>query len=339
MKRFRFIVFFTVVAMLLATGAVAAPAGNLIPKVASFDFLVDNSGSMLLQNSPLAFTNAPNKMETAKTVLKRVNDKIPALSYSGSLHTFSPQGTVLPLAPYNKAALDKAVSSLKTTGTIFGHLTTLGDSLRSLNAEYIKMPRKTALILVTDGDNNYGLDPYDEAVAIYANNPDICIHVISFADTPNGKETIKKIAGLRKCSIVAESGDLLKSDAAVDKFVKDVFYDVASSSTIVLRSVHFAFDSSAIDSPSAAILDELASILQKNSGSVNIDGHTCSIGSADYNLKLSQRRADSVKDYLVKKGVPSSSLTTKGYGLTQPKYDNNTEEGRRLNRRAEVYYR
>ncbi len=342
MKRFRLVALLAAMAMTLAVSAVAAPAGTMVPKIASFDFLVDQSGSMMMKadaNAPLG--KSPVKMEVAKTALTRVNEKIPALNYSGSMNTFAPVSKVLPLAPYNKASMDKAIKSLRSNQEIFGRMTPMGDGMRDLNATYIKMPRKTAVIMVTDADSNKGSDPVAEAQAIYATNPDICLHIISLADTPNGKANVKKIASLRKCSVVVEAADLVKSDAVVDKFVRDVFYDIvgAESSTIVLRSVQFAFDSSAIDAPSAAILDEVASMLKKKPGNIQIDGHTCNIGSADYNQKLSVRRADAVKAYLVKKGVPASSLMTTGYGLTRPKYDNRTEEGRRLNRRAEIYYR
>lgn len=342
MKRFKLIALLAAMAMTLTVSAIAAPVGTMVPKIASFDFLVDYSGSMMMKNnSGSMMGNNPVKMEVAKTALQRVNDKIPALNYSGSMNTFAPVGNVLPLAPYNKGSMEKAIKSLKSDLPIFGRMTPMGDGMRELNTTYIKMPRKTAVIMVTDGESNVGTDPYNEANAIYATNPDICIHVISLADTAKGKDAIKQITNIRKCSVLVEAADLVKSDAVVDKFVRDVFYDIVGgeTGTIVLRSVHFAFDSAVIDAPSAAILDEVASMLKKTPGNIQIDGHTCNIGTAEYNMGLSKRRADSVKAYLVKKGVPASSMMTTGHGLTQPKYDNRTEEGRRLNRRAEINYR
>jgi OmpA-OmpF porin, OOP family len=65
-----------------------------------------------------------------------------------------------------------------------------------------------------------------------------------------------------------------------------------------------------------------------------IEGHTCSIGTAEYNLALGERRASSVRQYWISRGVPSSRLETRSYGEEQPKYDNSREETRRLNRRA-----
>jgi OOP family OmpA-OmpF porin len=65
-----------------------------------------------------------------------------------------------------------------------------------------------------------------------------------------------------------------------------------------------------------------------------LQGHTDNVGKAAYNLKLSQQRADSVKAYVVGKGVDASRISTRGYGLTQPVADNKTAEGRAQNRRV-----
>ena len=75
--------------------------------------------------------------------------------------------------------------------------------------------------------------------------------------------------------------------------------------------------------------------LQANPGrNIVIEGHTCSIGTAEYNLALGERRAASVRDYLISRGVPAARLQTRSYGEESPKYDNSREETRRLNRRA-----
>ena len=73
--------------------------------------------------------------------------------------------------------------------------------------------------------------------------------------------------------------------------------------------------------------------------SIVIEGHTCSIGTNEYNLALGSRRAGSVRDYLVSRGVPASRMETRSYGEERPKYDNAREETRRLNRRAALVVR
>ena len=69
----------------------------------------------------------------------------------------------------------------------------------------------------------------------------------------------------------------------------------------------------------------------------SIEGHTDSIGSAEYNLRLSERRAQSVADALVANGIEASRLTVKGFGKANPIASNDTEEGRQENRRVDIY--
>ena len=69
---------------------------------------------------------------------------------------------------------------------------------------------------------------------------------------------------------------------------------------------------------------------------LEIQGHTDNTGSRDYNLKLSEKRAETVKSFLVLYGIDSSRMTTKGYGPDQPVSSNDTEEGRAQNRRVEL---
>jgi OOP family OmpA-OmpF porin len=106
---------------------------------------------------------------------------------------------------------------------------------------------------------------------------------------------------------------------------------------IVLRGVNFDFDKANIRPDAKVILDEAASILGRNPDvAVSVDGYTDSIGTDAYNMKLSQRRADSVKTYLVGKGVSASRLTTHGFGESNPVASNETKDGRAMNRRVEL---
>jgi OOP family OmpA-OmpF porin len=106
---------------------------------------------------------------------------------------------------------------------------------------------------------------------------------------------------------------------------------------IVLRGVQFDLDKADIRADAGVILDEAASQLNQVPGTrVSVEGHTDSTGADAYNQSLSERRAGSVKDYLVSKGVDSGRLTTAGYGESQPVADNATAEVRALNRRVEL---
>ncbi len=86
---------------------------------------------------------------------------------------------------------------------------------------------------------------------------------------------------------------------------------------------------------SGAALDPVAAALGAHPGvRVELQGYTDSVGSGPYNLRLSQARADAVRDYLVAHGVPADQLATRGYGKAQPIADNRTAEGRAHNRRV-----
>ena len=83
------------------------------------------------------------------------------------------------------------------------------------------------------------------------------------------------------------------------------------------------------------MLDEAITAMKENTTlRLEIEGHTCNIGTAEYNLALGDRRANAVKDYLTSRGVTADRLSTISYGEERPKYDNAREETRRLNRRA-----
>jgi OmpA-OmpF porin, OOP family len=107
----------------------------------------------------------------------------------------------------------------------------------------------------------------------------------------------------------------------------------------VLRRIEFEFDKSTILPESYPILDEVVSLLNAspNIKKVRIDGHTDHQGTAEYNQKLSEDRANAVMAYLVQKGIAEGRLTAKGFGLTKPRATNDTDAGRQKNRRVEFH--
>lgn len=107
--------------------------------------------------------------------------------------------------------------------------------------------------------------------------------------------------------------------------------------TIILDNVLFDFDKSTIKPDGAKILDRLVDFLKENPNkNVEFDGHTDSIGTAKYNEGLSNRRAASAKNYIVKSGIDPARITARGFGETKPIADNKTKAGRAKNRRVEV---
>jgi outer membrane protein OmpA-like peptidoglycan-associated protein len=104
-----------------------------------------------------------------------------------------------------------------------------------------------------------------------------------------------------------------------------------------LENVHFDIAKATLKPESYKALNELVELLKaKPSMTIEIAGHTDSDGDDDTNMKLSQERAASVVKYLISKGISSTRLTAKGYGETQPVASNDSEEGKKKNRRTEV---
>jgi len=103
------------------------------------------------------------------------------------------------------------------------------------------------------------------------------------------------------------------------------------------QGVYFDTNKSAIKGGSVETLNKLAGIFKEYPKSyILVEGHTDSAGPDDYNLNLSKQRAESVSTYLISKGIDAGRFTTKWYGESQPKADNDTSEGKAQNRRVEL---
>lgn len=113
--------------------------------------------------------------------------------------------------------------------------------------------------------------------------------------------------------------------------------EVKKHQIVIHEKVQFDFNRATIKPVSDSLLNEVASVIQKHPEikKIEVQGHASSEGNPAYNMKLSQRRANSVMKYLVKKGVSKDRLTAKGYGDTEPIADNSTEAGREKNRRVQ----
>ncbi|NCB67711.1 MAG: hypothetical protein EOM47_02540 [Bacteroidia bacterium] len=110
----------------------------------------------------------------------------------------------------------------------------------------------------------------------------------------------------------------------------------SKGATFKLENIFFDLGKSTLKPESKPSLDDLFNILQKNPISIELGGHSDSIGSAESNLQLSQERVNSVKNYLVNKGIATDRIVAVGYGEEKPVATNETDEGRAKNRRVEV---
>ena len=142
----------------------------------------------------------------------------------------------------------------------------------------------------------------------------------------------------------SENFELTSSSQISDPFLLDielvpipeVVKNEHTATPVILKNVFFETGSAALKASSTAELDRLKTLLEENPAlNIQINGHTDNVGSGEDNLTLSEARAVAVQQYLIDQGIAKDRLAAKGFGETQPIDTNETEMGRRNNRRTE----
>ena len=114
----------------------------------------------------------------------------------------------------------------------------------------------------------------------------------------------------------------------------------AAKKQFVFEDVHFDFDRYTLRAEATRVLDEAIKAMSEDPNlRITVEGHTCNIGTTEYNLALGERRSNAVREYLASRGVAAARLQNVSYGEERPKHDNTREETRRLNRRAALTIR
>lgn len=235
--------------------------------------------------------------------------------------------------------------------------------------------KKNALIIITDNYKlpTETLPSLQALKSLYGSS--LCIYVIFVGDVPAAAAEHKGFNKLLDCGGYFASHDLLSSAAMAD-FVEDVFlkekpapvvkqpapvkpkkdsdgdgvYDdddkcpgtpigakVNAFGCWTLDQVLFDFDKADIKPSAHGLLDDVVMILEKNpSMTVTLQGHTDNVGTPEYNMALSIKRAQAVKTYLAENGIDADRMTTEGFGFTMPVSFNDSEFGRSLNRRVDI---
>jgi len=157
----------------------------------------------------------------------------------------------------------------------------------------------------TDGDGV--MDSVDKCPTVYAQTPDGCPPVAVAAPEPAPAPA--------------------PAPAAVP----------AGKPIMTFEDVNFDFDKATLRPTAAAKIDKAVAYVKETEGEFELKGYADSIGSEAYNLKLSQRRADAVRNAMIKQGAPADRITAKGYGEASPAASNSTKAGRAQNRRVELW--
>ena len=110
----------------------------------------------------------------------------------------------------------------------------------------------------------------------------------------------------------------------------------AERKAVIPNNVLFGFDKATLTPQGKAEIDKLTAEIKAHAkDTVIVEGHTCSVGEAAYNMGLGQRRADAVKGYMLETGIAAASMQSKSYGEEKPAVPNDTPANRKLNRRVE----
>ncbi|GAB4329771.1 MAG: hypothetical protein Kow00127_22100 [Bacteroidales bacterium] len=185
--------------------------------------------------------------------------------------------------------------------------------------------------------------PLQASVEVYDNVRNQLLASFS-SEAETGKYLISLEPGRNYGITVSSKGYLFHSenfnlpeDARAVRIQKDIMLQpVKVGSSIVLNNIFFDFNKATLRDESKAELEQIKRVMEENPQiRIEISGHTDNIGSAAYNQKLSEQRAQAVVQYLIAAGVSPDRMEYKGYGMSQPVASNDTEEGRQKNRRTE----
>jgi OmpA-OmpF porin, OOP family len=317
--------------------AAKVQSGEYVQVVDNFLILLDNSHSM---RDPY---QGEAKFFLAQSAALSLNQTLAGLKLNGGLRTFgdlsfsaAPRTQLIcPVAPYSASSYADCINSVSPS---FGS-TPLYDAMVAASGDIANLKGNTAIIVISDGNFTGGNVAEAVSQLTQAYGDRVCISSITIGRSGS----LSALTSQTRCGKYSFFDDVKTSDGMVG-FVTDVFLEkgapkpVVAPAKMIINSVLFDFDSSAIKPEAAIVLKEAASVLKQSKGAaVLIEGHTCSIGSEQYNQGLSERRACSVKTFLVEQGIAETCLTTRGVGEDRPVADNTTEDGRRRNRRVEFH--
>jgi OOP family OmpA-OmpF porin len=353
----------------------AVSSGQLVQKTDNFFVLNDSSSSMtddyLGGGYPAHPT--PSKFSVEKEILNRINQTIPDLKLTSSIRSFgsgpclSWEYSKLNLAPttYTKSSFGSGIDTL----TCAGGGTPMVSGIEETPKDLAETSGNIAVLILSDGGVEY--TPVPEIQALKQRYGDrLCVYTVWVGNKNDeqGQVKLNELSDTAGCGF-STTADRIASSSDMANFVQYVFLKpgipVADCSKqdddadginncidkcpTTLKGTHvnrlgcwivdikFDNNKSNINPQYFHELDNVVTVIKHNPGvHIEVQGHTSNTGSAAHNLKLSERRAQAVKDYLIRNTQGSGTLTARGYGLTQPIDTNETEEGRANNRRVQL---
>ncbi|MGD2023453.1 MAG: OmpA family protein [Desulfobacterales bacterium] len=307
----------------------------------NFIILFDSSGSMK------EFVNKGTK-ETKYDVVKKILGErqriLPDLGYNAGLYLYTPFQEVYPMGPYDPAKFAAAIDNLPAEPQ---GRTPLAEGIREVGPVLEKLSGKTAVFIFSDGTFDHLTDvklPEDHTREL-AEQHNVCFYMISSATTWQAEKRLTDMSKANACSRVIPIEAFVNNPG----YMTGALYTVKASAVVEtttetriagLRAQdgNFDFDKSDIRPEFQSELDEVGTFLQNNPDAyVMLVGYTDSVGSEEYNLDLSHRRANSAANYLTSNhNIDRERIVVNYYGEANPIASNDTDEGRAQNRRVEI---
>lgn len=300
-------------------------AGKYDSKVDGLIVLMDTSSSMA------ELFEGYRKFDIAKSFVDHMNQTIPPIPAITGIRTFghapelSSENTELfyGMAPYNREKIKAVVSGVKPPGGP----TPMTDAIKAVKTDLEKITGNKAMIIVSDGKD---LDdsPYLAARQLQADlGENLCIYTVLVGEDEPGKMLLEKISSISSCGYMILAQNTIGPEQ-MSGYVADVLLTQASdiglgytrAESLTLDNVHFNFDEFTLTPVGKQLLGRhLHKLMHASDIKIVIEGHTSAKGTHAYNQTLSEKRAKTVRDYLVNTGlVAPERLTTIGFGETRP---------------------
>lgn len=288
--------------------------GNIID---SFNNFNQKGSSFIIIGETLFIPNLKGELYSYNSFSKKVNWKF-------KTEFSSKRGTLSSANGRIYMAMGMKLYSVST-----GILPPALSPVASLSEEK-KSEKETILVQLKDNQNKH----LSGEVTVQQDNK------ITRYKTQNGKAAIK-VEKDKEFSITARAKDffvktITRKPEQKKKSIDIRLDPIRHQASYVFQDIGFKYNSAELTTKSIPTLKEIAKLLNENPQlKIEIRGHTDSTGNDEYNLKLSGRRADKVKEFMVKNGITDTKIKTKGFGESKPITSNDTEEGKAKNRRVE----
>lgn len=311
----------------------------LVRRADNFLIFYDRSGSMAEKHNGTIMT----KMQAERKILLEKNATLPDMNWQAGIYSFTPAGELTnlveyyPMQQYDKKKFSWTLIRMpiepKGATMLQPGLLKLGNILSDLKG-------RTVVFLFTDGQHSpvEALPAPGTIARNIAKKNDVCYAVINTGTESQELATISSIASATPCSYAVGFDELLGNP----EWMTNALFEVVNEGPCdqighVFENILFDFDKDYLKPQYHQALNDAAAYLRENSAArIILAGHTDSIGTKQYNMGLSHRRAAAVRDYLVKSaGVAKERITLSGFGYSEPVAPNDTSEGRAQNRRVQ----